>query len=54
MKYHGKIIKVIKPSLYDDLDGKIYEIYDLNGKLLHVEPYLDDAKFYIDNGYSIN
>ena len=53
MKYHKHIIKVIRPNDYNELDGPIYDIYDLKGNLIAEEGALEDAKFRIDNGYSI-
>ena len=53
MKYHKHIIKVIRHNNYNELDGPIYDIYDLKGNLIAEEGALEDAKFRIDNGYSI-
>lgn len=53
MKYHKHIIKVIRPNDCNELGGPIYGIYDLKRNLIAEEGTLEDAKFRIDNGYSI-
>lgn len=53
MKYHNYLIKIIRPNDYNELDGNLYDIYDKEGNLISEEGSLNDAKFRIDNGYSL-
>lgn len=54
MKYHGHIIKRVVSDLgFDnDKDNSLWEVYDLQGNYVGVEPCLYGAKELIDYGES--
>lgn len=49
-KYGTYFYDVIKPSIYNDLDAPIYELYDLNGELINEFGAYGDMKYYIETG----
>jgi hypothetical protein len=45
--------KKIKPDCYNDLDGPIYELYDVNGKFVDEFGCYGDMKYFIETGIII-
>lgn len=41
---------IIKPNIYNDLDGPIYNLYDINGKNVNEFGCYGDMKYFIETG----